>query len=216
MEIWKPVNQIIRIAESVVITLVTMLYILGCYDAVVASGISVRLYFLTTSFYYYITCLVKSPGQLLDFGTANVKGICKKCNRIVGTRTVHCEICNKCYHKRDHHCPIIGRCVASNNTNDLYLTIVFANLYSFAMLFESSPHALMAFVHKYLFVISGWFVFWFTLLIVTDKTTQELLRRRGRVLKDFRVRRLKDVFRAGLLQTLVPYLAHRISVVNDG
>ncbi|CAD26454.1 hypothetical protein [Encephalitozoon cuniculi GB-M1] len=215
MEVWRLVNRLVVYTELLIVTFVVLLYLLGLYEAAIVSGISVRLYLLMTSFYYYAGCLAKSPGQLLDFGSANVKGICKKCNRIVGTRTIHCEICNKCYHKRDHHCSIIGRCVASNNIRDLYFAVLFINFHSLvAVLRGSTELTYMLSVHRYLLAMSSIFVCWLTLLILTDKTTKELMKSGGRVTDGVRMSRMREIFRGGLVGTLFPYLRWKTSIVK--
>lgn len=215
MEMWRLLNRLVRCTELMIVTFVVLLYLLGMYEATAVSGISVRLYLLVTSFYYYVGCLAKSPRQLIDFGSANVKGICKRCNMMVGERTVHCEVCNKCYHRRDHHCPIIGRCVASNNLKDLYFAVLFANLHSVAAMAGSSTRfSAMLFVHRYLFVMSGVFVCWLTLLVLAGKTTRELVRSKGNVADDIRVSRLREIFCDGVVGTLAPYARWRTSVVG--
>lgn len=215
MEAWKMMNKLVAYTEILIVAFVIILYLLGFYEAAIVSGVSIRLYLLITSFYYYVGCLAKSPGQLLDFGNANVKGICKKCNRIVGTKTVHCEICNKCYHKRDHHCPIIGRCVASSNIRDLYLAVSFMGFHSLAAILRGSTRfAYMMSIHRYLFIMSSAFACWLTFLILTGKTTKELMRFQGRITDEIRMFRLKKVFRDGLVGTLAPYLRWKTSIVK--
>ncbi|AFM98847.1 hypothetical protein EHEL_081470 [Encephalitozoon hellem ATCC 50504] len=215
MEAWKTMNKLVRYTEALIVAFVIILYLLGLYEAVIVSGVSIRLYLLITSFYYYVGCLAKSPGQLLDFGDANVKGICNKCNRIVGTKTIHCEICNKCYHRRDHHCPIIGRCVASNNIKDLYFAVSFIGLHSLAAILKGSNRfAYMMSIHRYLFVMSSAFACWLTFLILTGKTTKELMKFQGRITDEVRMFRLKEVFRDGLVGTLAPYLRWKTSIVK--
>ncbi|ADM12079.1 DHHC-type zinc finger domain-containing protein [Encephalitozoon intestinalis ATCC 50506] len=215
MEAWKMINKLVAYIELLIVTFVILLYLLGLYEAAIVSGVSFRIYLLLTSFYYYVGCLAKSPGQLLDFGNANVKGICNRCNRIVGTKTVHCEICNKCYHKRDHHCPIIGRCVASNNLKDLYLAVFFMSLHSLAAVLRgSTKFAYMMSIHKYLLAMSSAFTCWLTLLILTGKTTKELTRAKGNITSEMKISRLKDMFRNGLMDTLVPYLKWKTHIVR--
>lgn len=214
MEVWRLMNKLVKYLEFFIVTLVISLYLLACYEAVKGSNITLSLYLLSTSFYYYLRCLAKSPGQLLDFNNAEIKGICKRCSRIVGTRTVHCDICNKCYHKRDHHCPIIGKCVASDNFRDLYLSVLFLSLYSLtAVLRDTGFHPLL-FMYKYILVLSAAFVCWLTVLVLTDKTTKELLKSREEIATDIKMSRLGMLFGGGLLDVFLPYIQWRTHVIH--
>lgn len=212
MEIWRLLNRGIRYLEFLVVAFVLLLYVLECYETARLPGRAAPLFFLLTSLCHYISCLAKSPGQLLDFDDASIKGMCKKCNRIVGSRTVHCEICNKCYHKRDHHCPIIGKCVASDNFRNLYFATLFMVLYVLLAAFRVSQahHVLL---HKYLFVLLSAVVCWMTLLLVADKTTAELVASR-QVRQSIRLSRLGKLLDKGLLGILAPYAAWKTSVVK--
>ncbi|KAK6089249.1 hypothetical protein P3W45_001768 [Vairimorpha bombi] len=83
MEIYSFINKCTKKLEFLVISTVVSFYMLSIYDTILSS-------------HKYFNC-------------SQIQGLCKKCNRIVGSRTVHCELCNKCYYKRDHHCIITGK-----------------------------------------------------------------------------------------------------------
>lgn len=214
MEAWKFMNRLIRYLEFFIITFVVSMYLTACYETFTASNVLLPMYLLTTSFYYYLSCLKKPPGRLLDFNNTSIKGICKRCNRIVGAKTVHCEVCNKCYHGRDHHCPIIGKCVASNNFRDLYFALLFMMLYSFVAMFRETRFYRVLFVYKYIFFLLSLFVCWMTLLIVTDRTTKELVKNKEPIKGNIKISRLGKLFDKGLVRIIAPYIRWKASIVH--
>jgi hypothetical protein len=212
MELWMLTNRVTRHLEFFLITFVVFFYFASMYDTLTSSSIILPAYFLLASFYYYATCLSKSPGHLLDFNNANIKGICKRCNRIVGSRTVHCETCNKCYFKRDHHCPIIGKCVASDNFNDLYYCALFMVLYCVSAIGRSTRAQPLLFIYKYLIGLLTAFLLWLTFLLLTDRTSREVLKERD-LMGTVRIGRLKALVNDGILFILLPFLRYKTAVV---
>jgi hypothetical protein len=214
MELWTLTNKLTRHLEFFLITFVVFFYLMSLYDTVTSSSVFLPAYLLLTSFYYYTNCLSKPPGHLLDFNNANIKGICKKCNRIVGSRTVHCETCNKCYFKRDHHCPVIGKCIASDNFNDLYYTALFMMLYCILAVARTARTQPLVFVYKYLIGLLSAFLLWLTLLVVVDKTSKEILKEESRMSRcDFKVGRLRHLLDDGVLFILLPFLRWKTSAM---
>lgn len=213
MELYKAVNCCTKSLEFLVISTVVSFYLLSIYDTVTSSSVILPLYMLLLSLYYYVQLLTKSPGALLDFDHAQIKGLCKKCNRIVGNRTTHCEICNKCYHKRDHHCVITGKCIAANNSNDLFFTVFFLLIYTVLALNRATSLKEFMFFYKYMGLLSFTILLWVTSLLVVDKTTKEFFKMNTSVFREVKIKRLNSLIDDGLLTILFPLAKKRSRVV---
>ncbi|KAF9763850.1 Palmitoyltransferase PFA3 [Nosema granulosis] len=214
MEIYKAVNCCTKTLEFLVISTVVSFYLLSIYDTITSSSVIIPLYFILLSMYYYFQLLTKSPGALLDFNHAHIKGLCKKCNRIVGNRTTHCEICNKCYHKRDHHCVITGKCIASNNSSDLFYTVFFLFIYTILALNRTTVLKEFMFFYKYMCLLSFSILLWVTSLLLVDKTTKELFKMNTSVFREIKYRRLCSLLDDGILTVLCPMIKKKSRVVS--
>lgn len=214
MEIYSFINKCTKKLEFLVISTVVSFYMLSIYDTILSSHKIIPLYTVCLSFYYYLMLLTKSPGILLDLSCSQIQGLCKKCNRIVGNRTVHCEICNKCYYKRDHHCIITGKCIASNNTKDLFFNLFFLFIYSVLAMNRESVLKEFVFFYKYTTILSGVLLCWVSLLTMTDKTTSEFFSMDKSVYNEMMLRRICELPENGLINIIFPFLNRKVRMVE--
>ncbi|WUR04676.1 palmitoyltransferase [Vairimorpha necatrix] len=200
MEMHHLLNKCTKKLEFLVISFVVSFYLLSIYDTIFSSHKIIPLYFCLLSLYYYISLLTCVPGEYIDFNT--VERICKKCNRLSGRQSVHCEICNRCFYKRDHHCVITGKCIESNNLKYMYLTVLFLFIYSLFAMFRTGGLKELTFFYNFTCILSGFLLIWVTLLILTDKTTANLLKDID--IKDLRLKNIKKIVENGWICTLCP------------
>lgn len=214
MEFYSFINKCTKKLEYIVISTVVSFYMLSIYDTILSSHKCIPLYIISLSFYYYLMLLTKSPGIPLDLNYSEINGVCKKCNRIVGNRTVHCEICNKCYHKRDHHCIITGKCIASNNTRDLFFNLFFLFIYSVLAMYRQSSMKEFVFFYKYTTLLSGGLLIWISILTLTDKTTSEFFIMDESFYKYLKLNRLQFLKENGIINIMFPFLNRNVRVVT--
>jgi hypothetical protein len=215
MEIYSFINKCTKKLEFLVISTVVSFYMLSIYDTILSSHKCIPLYIICLSFYYYLILLTKSPGTLLDFNCSQIQGLCKKCNRIVGSRTVHCELCNKCYYKRDHHCIITGKCIASNNTKDLFFNLLFLFIYSILAMNRESLLKEFVFFYKYTTILSGVLLIWVGVLLTIDKTTSEFFSMDKSVYTEVELRRITGLKENGVINIVFPFLNRKVRMVEN-
>lgn len=200
----------IRILQCALTCTIISGYIVGILSSIVLELSFAKFYFLGTGFIYYLMALGKSPGSLLGIDeTSSVKGICNECNRIRGYRTKHCRICNKCYYSRDHHCVLLGKCVATNNIQEFFYSLLFSSVYFFVQFLTGTWKPLALFLCMTL--MCG--TVWFGAVIVSKKSSVELLEMERWKLNPKEIRNLSATVQTDLLYILFPFL--RISTIVE-
>ncbi|TBU18731.1 putative DHHC palmitoyltransferase [Hamiltosporidium tvaerminnensis] len=179
----KTVQRVIVAFEYILITTTVCYIFLSLYDTLKAKGYitkAILLYFLLVSSYYYLSILVKKDVHILP--NTEIKGLCRKCNKLRCTRTFHCDTCNLCFYKRDHHCPWLAKCISSSNYREYYFFILFTVIYlSLKVLCGCLYVNQIVFLNNYLLTILSFFFIWTNFLLFIDKTSIEYYKSRKRL-----------------------------------
>ena len=151
----------------------------------------------------YFAVILTSPGraytlaQLQEEGYSNENvHICKKCNRLKSTGTVHCTACGYCVRLASHHSYLLNNCLGLNNYSYYYLLLCYSCLgqvYGIYELFRPVQscvlHKTISTVHcedpgdvlvKFLLLIAGLIstgstLFFHSILLRVDKSQKEII-----------------------------------------
>ena len=123
--------------------------------------------------------------------------MCQKCVKRKPDRCHHCSQCNECILKMDHHCPWIANCVGYRNYKFFLLTLIYAALSCWIMVFtywnnlvrmtylQGTPNVAVVYFSQIAYFISTimamlltGFFFFHMHLIVTGYTTIEYCEKR--------------------------------------
>lgn len=208
MKIHKLITTLVKYIEKILILLILSAYTITITVFAFKKHDIIATYFIFSSFIYYVIMLKKSPGSLLDFGNANIRGLCNQCNRIKGDRTKHCYICNKCYNKLDHHNMLIGSCIAENNILEMILCNLFLLLF-FLICMHKETYS------KFLFIFSfGIFIFisWLIYSIGKDKTMKEIDKNEYKRFNFKNFKFIIDIIKTRPLKILFPFFSTKAQV----
>lgn len=194
-------NRIVKYMEWILITTIISVYLTLIYTSVMYDRSIFFSYLVFISFIHYLVILVKSPGSLLDLGNASVRGLCRICNRVRGTRTRHCYLCDKCYNKRDHHCILIGRCIAADNLKEVFLCCFFLFLFLSNWML-TKPQGFIIVMPVLTLLVS---ICWICLCVAHDKTTAELYSSENKSVGKTELKQLLGFIFSNPIQAVFPF-----------